>query len=358
MKKCGQSIMGCSGPNKWSVVFMFVFVIIASVIGSLLRLPPKPPIIPPDELDVEPFYNVSEDISDTDSVDDDVAYCDPLWLMRVFDGADAAEFFAVERVINALPTYRNAISVSLYCKADGNKFVDEAPDPSREFGGAWHNDVMEPLLRLIEDVVSRPELRGFKVRIHLAKDLSLDKAILQQLDNKRVEVYVMGHSSIGAQPGRLWRFLSWDDAGLDTVCNVGGGVDIDTVLVLYKVFEKHKNHAALKLYNDNAASALLARPRRITASSMTALMKSYVSYAVARSSLKHTARRGEDWRWHSRGFDARFVGDVVMPALLKQGLVVVAGTAEAIEASGDEEARALKRHPNNAVVRVKELRLE
>ena len=364
---------------KWSVVIMFVFVIIAAVAGSLLRLPPSPPIIPDDDdggglpglqgLDapgnIEHFYNVSDSGSDTEGgpegVDGVIEPCDPLWLMRVFDGEAAAGYFKVDRILNALPDCRHVISLSLYCKHDDNKFAEERPDPSREHGGDWHRDVLEPLLALIESAVSRPELRDFKVRVHLARDLAV-RDILEKLQGKRVEIYVMAHVSVGAQPGRMWRFLPWDDAGLDLACCLGNDGDaeeqLDLVGRLLKVFKSHKNHAVAKMYGGGGGGrgTVVVRPALVSRRlAMVQLMQAYISYAMTKSVLKHApvwfGGGGPGDHWHTAGFDARFLAHVVFPLLFKEGLVVLVGDARTVEASPDEELHALRKNPNNIVAR-------
>jgi hypothetical protein len=354
--------------RKWSVVFMLGLVILAALVGSLLRLPPLPPPIPDDIPDVDPehFYNVSDNGSDSDSDTESLGErqghprVDPLWLMRVFDGREsrdgATPYFKIERVINPLPSFTKAVSVSLWCKAANNRYAREHPEPSRQPGGEWHSEMLAPVLHLIDHVTSRPALREFKVRVHVASDLARDKVVMQHFqDNRRVELHVMAHSSVGAQPGKMWQMLAWDDNSLECVCCIPNGEKRNTALACLEmadIYRSHPNHALFKLYGEDVAAFTLVKPVLIAERfSMRRLMRSYIAFASSGNRSPHKKP------WHDHGFGDAFLAQVIMPAMLKQGLVVAVGEKEWVDGNPVEETTMLKRNPNNAVVRVQTMML-
>jgi hypothetical protein len=357
---------------KWSVVFMFVFVIIAAVVGSLLRLPPQPPPIPDDIPDVDPevehFYNVSENGSDTESLEDgvgagtNVTNLDPLWLLRISDAKDIdAKYFKIARVVNPLPEFKKAIGMSLYCKNKKNRYVDEHIDPSTEPGGHWYTTSFQPVLDIVEHVTSRQDMKEFKVRVYLAADLAENKSLLQQLDNSRIEIYIMAHASVGAQPGEMWKLLAWEDTALECACILDGLGEGDgpsekvlACLYLQDLYNAYPNHALFKLYGEDLARFALVRPNQVgNKYPISSLMHAYFAHE---STLTRTPDMPKK-HWHAEGFDAQFLSHVILPALLKDGSVVSFGVKEVVDAYPDEEDLMMKKHPNNAVARVTTIHL-
>ncbi len=146
--------------------------------------------------------------------------------VRDLEKADLAGMFEVERKVNELPQFRRAITVSLYCQKADNQFANQYGSiEHRDASSAWYARYVGGLLALIRDFSRDGDLREWKLRIHLERQLEY---LVPELvaAGERVEVYVMRGNSVGAGPGMSWRYLAFDDRSLE----VAFVMDIDDAL--------------------------------------------------------------------------------------------------------------------------------
>lgn len=68
------------------------------------------------------------------------------------------------------------------------------------------------LQKLIHEVKAK---KDWNVRVHLARDLHY---LAEHLDPEVVEVHMMKHSSLGLNPGMLWRFIGVNSTSYEAVC--------------------------------------------------------------------------------------------------------------------------------------------
>lgn len=158
--------------------------------------------------------------------------------------SDVTDGFAVHSVHNPLPGVRKAFAVSFFCKDSDSRHPGEHPDPDRAPGSKWHAKYLVNLRNLVLQVKS--DFPDWKLRVYLANDLQ--EFYLSELQrHSHVEVYVMVSSSVGANPGAMWRYGALGDAGLDLVF----AVDVDDGLghrhrVMLAEFERHPDKALIR----------------------------------------------------------------------------------------------------------------
>jgi hypothetical protein len=130
-------------------------------------------------------------------------------------------YFIVEEIFNEINHLNKVISVSLFCKNVNNTYPNQYPDPEYDENSKWYNMYYKSLLKFAND--KRYILPDYKLRIYLENKLSHLK---NNLINEFTEVYIMKNNSIGAQPGMLWRYITFDDKSVD----VAFSLDIDETL--------------------------------------------------------------------------------------------------------------------------------
>ena len=130
--------------------------------------------------------------------------------------AEISALFEIEEIIN--PTNKpNCISLCLFCRNVSNK--EGSTENSLDYKcseSKWHDKYYKSLHRFIEDFNTSKYFSTFKIRLYLENQLS---CFINELSSKsrNIEICLMKQNSIGAQPGMLWRFLSFDDKNLDVV---------------------------------------------------------------------------------------------------------------------------------------------
>jgi hypothetical protein len=138
------------------------------------------------------------------------------------------DLFTVTNRVNELPQYKKCISLTLFCQKVDNKVPTKVDATTFDEGGKWHSKYYKSLENFIQDFRKSDKYYAqYKIRIYLEKQLQ-ERGYAQrllQLCPDRIELFLMKHNSIGAQPGMLWRYLAFDDKSLDIV--FASDIDVD-----------------------------------------------------------------------------------------------------------------------------------
>lgn len=214
------------------------------------------------------------------------------------------DIFAVEKIFNPLPHHNNCISLTLFCQNVDNKTpalittskpLDNSPD------SRWNTKYFSSLKTFIRDVLKSPFSKTFKIRIYLEKQLHEHyPKVFIDLAPANVEVYLMKHNSIGAQPGMLWRYLAFDDKNLDLVFVSDVDVTFNGWVVnKLKLFQKsnktfgrflgwHKNNLTIGNDLNNPlnypvclGSAIAMRPKQFNHPTIT-VKRTFINYILYR----------------------------------------------------------------------------
>jgi hypothetical protein len=137
--------------------------------------------------------------------------------VKFFDKSEFDPLFDVMRRVNELPQFTKCISVSLYCQKGNNQFAHQhGTIDHRNVSLDWYDWYVRGLLSLIGDLGRDDDLAGWKVRVHLERQLEYLIPSLLAAGSK-VEIFLMQSDSIGAGPGMIWRLLAFDDKALEVV---------------------------------------------------------------------------------------------------------------------------------------------
>jgi len=128
---------------------------------------------------------------------------------------DITELFDIDEIYNPRKE-KNCISVSLFAQNVNNVEPSmDCPD-YKDKNSHWYNKYYKQLIQFIKDFNCLPFYNSYKIRLYLENQLLCFADELLSL-SPRLEIYYMKHNSIGAQPGMLWRFMTFDDVELDIV---------------------------------------------------------------------------------------------------------------------------------------------
>jgi len=270
-------------------------------------------------------------------------------------GDSISSYFSVAKVINGRPDILNAISTSLFCKDVDSRGDTDTITPSFAPGSRWYNKYMQSLVNNIKTVFKDPVFAiGWKLRIYVAYDISQMDPIMKQLSHPRVEIFVMTSSSVGAQPGMMWRFLACGDRSL----NLAFVLDIDEEMRhksrFITLFAKYPDKLLMKqsgkivrvsASSDSMNATIIIgsfslwRPKLLDLD-LARLMGAFMRYRVSMSSTsepwayfpsepktvwnsavdKHVFGWGNHWFMY--GFDERFLDHVLFYHVAAKGGIV------------------------------------
>lgn len=270
---------------------------------------------------------------------------------------DISNLFEIDYIVNKQDK-QNCLSYSLFCDNVNNTYTDEFTSPSIDVGSEWYNKYYKSFINLIDNFNNSEYTKIWKLRIFLEPKLI---SFLSSLKKPNVEIYVMKNNSIGAQPGMLWRYLSFDDTTIDRLfC---GDIDEDFVDVrkhidvVYNCYDKFKDKVFIRTgpYYKNAYSQYKIKGSE-DAINVTTVLGSRVGFYPKRSSInlkdlsikyiclridrynskyphldydsntKETVfnkpldnKLGWGGHWFKYGFDEKFLKAVVFPYFTKRG---------------------------------------
>jgi len=162
---------------------------------------------------------------------------------------EISKYFEVDKILNPLPFYDKVISVSLFCKNVDNTYENERDSPDSSKNSAWYKKYMQSLIDNLNSYENTEYFKQkFKIRIHLANDLATHEYI-DLLSRDFVEIYVMKTSSIGAQPGMMWRYLPYSDKSITLISVLDIDSPFDETSRFISAFNNYPNHIMLKSYN-------------------------------------------------------------------------------------------------------------
>ena len=289
------------------------------------------------------------------SVSIDIEKCYPpigVNFLKKYEGnKEIDKWFDVESVVNPLPYIKDAISCSLFCKNVNNRYENEGECPDMSEDGKWYKKYMEKFIDILDNFESTGFYKNnWKIRLYLAKDIS-NKYLDMFVKYKYLEIYIMKSSSIGAQPGMLWRFLPYGDTSLDMV----GVIDIDITVKEFndfyksvKLFDKYPYYMMLKTVygypseiseNEDEADSksesgtkpinhtlilggmYLLRPKLLGLNNIKNIMSAFMNYRMKSSNNLYGDNDSENicnkpirrhiygWgnHWFMYGFDERFL---------------------------------------------------
>jgi hypothetical protein len=164
----------------------------------------------------------------------------------------------------------------------------------------------------------------------------------------------MKSSSIGAQPGMLWRFLSYSDKNLEVVLVIDIDDTIENIFYIIPIFNNYPHHIMLKSYNipvkvsedadiiNNAiiiGSMQIIRPKLFDVD-ISSLMTAFIRYRMAILKTENPNFYSENdktticnqpigkhiygWGNHRYmyGFDERFLKHVIFYYIVRKGGMV------------------------------------
>jgi hypothetical protein len=296
------------------------------------------------------------------------------------------ELFDIESVVNPLPSINNAICCSLFCKDVNihNESQQNTPDMSE--GGKWYIKYIKPFIENILDRFPETEFykNGWKMRVYLANDLSEKYLNLFSNYNKFLEIYVMKSSSFGAQPGMLWRFLSYGDESLDMVLSMDiDSPPIDHFYKYVKIFNKYPNHIMFKPdYNcpvviaedtDAINKTLIlggqhfVRPKLLGLKNINEIMSSFITYRINapnpnlygdhdKENICNKSYGQHIYAWGNHylmyGFDETFLKHVIFYYIVEKGGMVSLYDKKVLEQYPEEYNYVMKTNPNNIYIDV------
>jgi hypothetical protein len=295
---------------------------------------------------------------------------------------DISEMFKIDRIINFLPDKTKVISCSLFCKNVNIHYENELPQPDSSIESKWYKKYMISFLNNI-DSFSTSELvnNGWKIRIYLANDL--ENTYINLLSRPYVEIYVMKSSSIGAQPGTLWRYLVYSDNAIDMAGIIDIDEPLDNIYKLINIFNQYPNHLLIKQYetpviispnSDHINNAIIRggghiiRPKLFNLN-IANIMAAFIRYRmnVSKSSTpnfysdideenicnklfdKHIYGWGNHWFMY--GFDERFLKHVIFYYIVEKGGMITLYNNNQIENYPAEYNYSKKINPNNIFIK-------
>jgi hypothetical protein len=305
------------------------------------------------------------------------------FLKKYENNDDISEMFKIDRIINPLPDKTKVISCSLFCKNVNVHYDNELPQPDSGIESNWYKKYMISLLNNI-DAFGTSELvnNGWKIRIYLANDLANDEYI-NLLSRPYVEIYIMKSSSIGAQPGTLWRYLVYSDNAIDMAGIIDIDEPFDNIYKLINIFNRYPNHLLIKQYetpviispnSDHINNAIIRggghiiRPKLFNLN-IEHIMTAFIRYRmdVSKSSTpnlygdedkenicnkpidKHIYGWGNHWFMY--GFDERFLKHVIFYYIIEKGGMITLHNNNQIENHPAEYNYTMKINSNNIFIK-------
>jgi hypothetical protein len=271
-------------------------------------------------------------------------------------GDSVSSYFSISEVVNARPDIVNAISVSLFCK-DVDAIDADSLTPSNVEGSPWYEKYMKSLVRNIPNIFADPSFSScWKLRIYIANDLYQQGTFFKKLHHPSVELFVMTTSSIGAQPGMMWRFLACGDKDLELAYVMDIDEDMSSKSTYLSTFLKHPDKILMKHTggsgrisdpNPNDAfnptfiigSFSIWRPKLLDLD-VKQMMEAFIRYRMAQSSTDnpwayasseqrnawnsavHRHTNGWGNHWFMYGFDERFLAHVLFYYVASKGGIV------------------------------------
>jgi hypothetical protein len=185
------------------------------------------------------------------------------------------DLFQVEKIFNKRHE-TNCISISLFAKCVDNTEEEAILIPYyKNINSKWYKKYYKSLIKFIKDFNKSHIYNNFKIRLYLENILGCYIQHLLSLSG-RLEIYYMKCNSIGAQPGMLWRFLTFDDKDLNIVFSS----DIDVII------EDHVNRPLVSfIKSDKTMGRLLCNPYYNFAINKNDVENSPLNYAVCLGSM-------------------------------------------------------------------------
>jgi hypothetical protein len=269
---------------------------------------------------------------------------------------DIEKYFEVQEIF-CKKKNKNCISVSLFAQNVNNISVSKDVPNFKDQQSNWYKKYYSQLIKFIENFNSSEFYQTFTIRIYLENQLFLYKDdLLSKSDN--IEIYYMKYNSIGAQPGTLWRFLTFDDKDYEIVFCSDVDVEFNYHLKnpLHTFMNKNKTMGRLLQYknnyiidknNDNSAmnyEVCLASMIAIRTSKLDVNMKNIiVNYILYRNFRLKTTKPWEEFDdrntsrfnkpvlihdygwggiWTMYGFDEKLFKHTLFPYLIQKGEVL------------------------------------
>lgn len=270
---------------------------------------------------------------------------------------EIASLFEIEKIINST-NKSNCISMSLFCQSVNNK--KRQPEHSLDYqcnDSKWYTTYYKSLLKFIEEFNNSKYFSTFKIRLFLENQLGcfIDELVSK---SQNIEIYLMKQNSIGAQPGMLWRFLSFDDKSLDVVyCS---DIDINFSEITNKldsfinanktigryltycsdnlIIDKNNKESPLN-YQVCLGSSIAIRPKLLDIN----IKKIIISYIIYKNFRYKTVKPSEEFDyantskynrpigehiygwggyWTMYGFDEKIWKHIIFPYLVKKSQVL------------------------------------
>ena len=295
---------------------------------------------------------------------------------------EISDYFKINKIINPLPDKTKVISCSLFCKNVNIYYENELPEPDSSIESKWYKKYMGVFLNTLDEFEKSELLNnGWKIRIYLANDL--ENTYINLLYRPYVEIYIMKSSSIGAQPGTLWRYLVYSDNSIDMAAIIDIDETLDNIYKLINIFDEYPNHLLIKQYEtsvqinkdlDNINNAIIRggghiiRPKLFNLN-IADIMASFIRYRmdVSKSSTpnlygeldkenicnKSISKHIYGWgnHWFMYGFDERFLKHVIFYYIVEKGGIVTLYQTEQIEKYPAEYNYTLKINSNNIFIK-------
>jgi hypothetical protein len=293
---------------------------------------------------------------------------------------EISDYFKIDQIINHLPDKTKVISCSLFCKNVNIHYNNELPQPDSGTSSTWYKKYMISFLNNI-DVFGTSELvnNGWKIRIYLANDL--ENTYINLLSRPYVEIYVMKSSSIGAQPGTLWRYLIYGDNTIDMAGIIDIDEPLDNIYKLINIFNQYPNHLLIKQYeipviispnSDHINNAIIRggghiiRPKLFNLN-IEHIMAAFIRYRMDVSKSSTPNLYGDEdnicnnpignhiygWgnHWFMYGFDERFLKHVIFYYIVEKGGMISLYNNNQIENHPAEYNYTLKINSNNIFIK-------
>lgn len=251
--------------------------------------------------------------------------------------------FATQKIIGKAKC-ESAISCSLFCKYVDTETTGVTPTRSnanevlsRAGNAKWWDFYVAPLLHKLHAIAYQHP--SMDVHLYLGSDLEW---MVDALALPQVVIHLMESSSISAQPGMMWRFLTHDISGLSEVfimdiednwCRTLSSKTIplwrESGLVLLRYINPHEfaNAEEICIYRPICANFFAIRPQ--SQFSMRTACEAFVSLAKAGAApldINHPVRGscpafGHTWPYY--GFDETFLQRVFYPFTQTVGVFTV-----------------------------------
>lgn len=262
------------------------------------------------------------------------------------------EYYSVHTVLNGQPQ-RKVMATSLFCAHPFALFPGHRDIPDHSKGSTWWIRYVDKLCTSLAYFDTYYYFQDWKVRIYLDPNLLHLQPILQT-HTKRVEFYVMKKSSVGHNPGALWRFLAMEDCNIDMGCIFDCDEHVQITLPCIDTFSKNPKmgvgrfmpqcvasipeggqriHTPICAYIVCFRPSLLQLPIHRLIMQYIAYRKSIATtdkpwyYPGMTEQTPYTRSYGLDhmygWGnyWYGYGFDERFLKHIIYPYSVRKGIL-------------------------------------